>query len=219
MKKRQLLTMVLAGAMVMGTVGYGTPVLADSEKKDVKLGVSIMELTAYPWFQGVVDGCEQWADEKADEKGVNIKFDFEDSHSDVQTMLTNLDNMQAAGCDGIILFPADASSAIPTMKECVSNGIPVVVGDYPQETSSDSDVVWSTFVGHDMKALGQLESISNEAPTEFVLIGQEERCKLYGFVLKQIFEKARITTIADEAQVDSLCIQGILKIMERAGVI
>lgn len=42
MKKRQLLTMVLAGAMVMGTVGYGTPVLADSEKKDVKLGVSIM---------------------------------------------------------------------------------------------------------------------------------------------------------------------------------
>ena len=137
MKKRQLLTMVLAGAMVMGTVGYGTPVLADSEMKDVKLGVSIMELTAYPWFQGVVDGCEQWADEKADEKGVNIKFDFEDSHSDVQTMLTNLDNMQAAGCDGIILFPADASSAIPTMKECVSNGIPVVVGDYPQETSSD----------------------------------------------------------------------------------
>ena len=86
---------------------------------------------------------------------MNIKFDFEDSHSDVQTMLTNLDNMQAAGCDGIILFPADASSAIPTMKECVSNGIPVVVGDYPQETSSDSDVVWSTFVGHDMKALGQ----------------------------------------------------------------
>ena len=90
MKKRQLLTMVLAGAMVMGTVGYGTPVLADSEKKDVKLGVSIMELTAYPWFQGVVDGCEQWADENSDKKGVNIKFDFEDSHSDVQTMLTNV---------------------------------------------------------------------------------------------------------------------------------
>ena len=177
MKKRQLLTMVLAGAMVMGTVGYGTPVLADSEKKDVKLGVSIMELTAYPWFQGVVDGCEQWADEKADEKGVNIKFDFEDSHSDVQTMLTNLDNMQAAGCDGIILFPADASSAIPTMKECVSNGIPVVVGDYPQETSSDSDVVWSTFVGHDMKALGQKEG---ETAVEYLdTLGKEDPVCLF----------------------------------------
>lgn len=177
MKKRQLLTMVLAGAMVMGTVGYGTPVLADSEKKDVKLGVSIMELTAYPWFQGVVDGCEQWADENSDEKGVNIKFDFEDSHSDVQTMLTNLDNMQAAGCDGIILFPADASSAIPTMKECVSNGIPVVVGDYPQETSSDSDVVWSTFVGHDMKALGQK---AGETAVEYLdTLGKEDPVCLF----------------------------------------
>nr|WP_294525998.1 hypothetical protein [uncultured Blautia sp.] len=70
-----------------------------------------------------------------------------------------------------------------------------------------------------MKALGQLESISSETPQEFVLIGQEERCRLYGFVLKQIFEKARITTITEEAQVDSLSIRGILKIMEKAGVI
>lgn len=114
-----------------------------------------MELTAYPWFQGVVDGCNQWAEENAANKGVEIKFDFEDSHSDVQTMLTNLDNMQVAGCNGIILFPADASSAIPTMKECVNNEIPVIVGDYVQEPASESDVVWSTFVGHDMKALGR----------------------------------------------------------------
>lgn len=41
MKKRQLLTMVLAGAMVMGTVGYGTPVLADSENWCRKLYVPI----------------------------------------------------------------------------------------------------------------------------------------------------------------------------------
>ena len=56
--------------------------------------------------------------------------------------------------DGIILFPADASSAIPTMKENVANGIPFVIGDYAQEYSNESDKVWSTFVGHDMKALG-----------------------------------------------------------------
>ena len=92
-------------------------------------------------------------------------------------MLTNLDNMQAAGCDGIILFPADASSAIPTMKECVSNGIPVVVGDYPQETSSDSDVVWSTFVGHDMKALGQK---AGETAVEYLdTLGKEDPVCLF----------------------------------------
>ena len=26
---------------------------------DLKIGVSIMELTAYTWYQGVIDGCNQ----------------------------------------------------------------------------------------------------------------------------------------------------------------
>ena len=127
---------------------------ADPAKTDYKIGVSIMELTAYTWYQGVIDGCNNWMTDHGAEYGVNFTFDFEDSRSDVQTMLTNVENMIAAGSDGIILFPADASSAIPTMKENVANGIPFVIGDYAQEYSNESDKVWSTFVGHDMKALG-----------------------------------------------------------------
>lgn len=165
MKKKRIFAMMMAGAMLLGMVGCGsssgetkdskTAKSGDENGNNYKIGVSIMELTAYPWFQGVVDGCNQWVEENAEKQGVNIEFAFEDSRSDVQTMLTNLDNMQVAGCDGIILFPADASSAIPTMKECVSNDIPVIVGDFVQEPASESDVVWSTFVGHDMKALGR----------------------------------------------------------------
>lgn len=128
---------------------------AAGEKKKLKIGVSIMELTAYTWYQGVIDGCKQWLKENGDKDNVEIDFTFEDSRSDVQTMLTNVENMVASKCDGIILFPADASSAIPTMKQYVGEGIPFVVGDYAQDVKSDSDVVWSTFVGHDMKALGE----------------------------------------------------------------
>ena len=130
------------------------PAEGSGDVKSLKIGVSIMELTAYTWFQGVIDGCNNWMADHGSEYGVNMEFDFEDSRSDVQTMLTNVDNMISAKCDGIILFPADASSAIPTMKEATANGIPFVVCDYAQETSSDADVVWSTFVGHDMKSLG-----------------------------------------------------------------
>lgn len=120
-----------------------------------KIGVSIMELTAYTWYQGVIDGCKDWLEDNGEKYGVDFEYDFEDSSSDVQKMLTNVENMISAGCDGIILFPADSSSAIPTMKEAVSNGIPFVIGDYEQDAKSDSDKVWSTFVGHDMKALGE----------------------------------------------------------------
>ncbi len=147
---------------------------ADGEKTQLKIGVSIMELTAYTWYQGVIDGCNQWLEENGDEFNVDIEFMFEDSRSDVATMLTNVENMVSANCDGIILFPADASSAIPTMKQYVAEGIPFVIGDYAQEPTSEDDIVWSTFVGHDMKALGvkagelaveYLKTLGKEDPT------------------------------------------------------
>ena len=115
------------------------------------IGVSIMELTAYTWYLGVIDGCNRWA---AEHPEANFAFQFEDSHSDVQTMLNNVDNLLAASAKGIILFPADASSAIPTIKQNVAKGIPFVIGDYKQKPNKPSDAVWATFVGHDMKALG-----------------------------------------------------------------
>lgn len=146
-------------------------------KKDLKIGVSIMELTAYTWYQGVIDGCNNWMKDHGDEYGVNMEFSFEDSKSDVQTMLTNVENMASANCDGIILFPADASSAIPTMKEYTSQGIPFIVGDYAQETSSDEDVVWSTFVGHDMKALGR--RAGQEAIAYLDTLGKEDPVCLF----------------------------------------
>ena len=92
---KKLLVMLLVVVMTCAMVGA----LAET-----KIGVSIMELTAYTWYQGVIDGCNQWAADNAEEYGVNLEFDFEDSRSDVQTMLTNLENMRAAGSNGIILF-------------------------------------------------------------------------------------------------------------------
>jgi len=120
-------------------------------EEPIKIGLSIMELTAYTWFLGAVDGCNQYV---ADHPEANFEFQVEDSQSDVQTMLNNIENLVTAGSKGIILFPADPTSAIPLMKQYVADGIPFVIGDYAQQPTSDDDIVWSTFVGHDMKALG-----------------------------------------------------------------
>lgn len=227
MKGKKVLAAAMAGMMVLSMAGCagGNKDAKESEKKEteqasdsgsgkekLKIGVSIMELTAYTWYQGVVDGCNQWLEENGDKENVDIEFDFEDSRSDVQTMLTNLDNMQAGGCNGIILFPADASSAIPTIKECVTNDIPVVIGDYAQEPSSDSDVVWSTFVGHDMKALGQkagetavkyLDTLDKEDPVCLFITrptsGQVSADRFEGFkeVVLKAYPKAKIIEEGD----------------------
>ncbi len=123
----------------------------ESPAEPIKIGVSIMELSAYTWYLGVIDGCNQYV---ADHPEANFEFQFEDSRSDVQTMLNNIDNLVTAGSEGIILFPADPNSAIPTMKQYVEEGIPFVIGDYEQQPESEDDIVWETYVGHDMKALG-----------------------------------------------------------------
>lgn len=136
-----LLAVVLASSMVLG-----------GAVAETKIGVSIMELTAYTWYLGVIQGCEEWAEEHPD---AEFTFQFEDSRSDVSTMLNNIDNLVTGGAQGIILFPADASSAIPTMKQYVAQGIPFVIGDYAQEPAGEDDIVWETFVGHDMRALGE----------------------------------------------------------------
>lgn len=138
-------------AMLVLLLLASTGAWAQAKPKQTLIGVSIMELTAYTWYLGVIDGCKQWA---VDHPDANFTFQFEDSHSDVQTMLNNIDNLLAANAKGIILFPADASSAIPTIKQNVAKGIPFVIGDYKQQPAKPSDAVWATFVGHDMRALG-----------------------------------------------------------------
>lgn len=142
--------------------------------EETKIGVSIMELTAYTWYLGVIDGVNQWATEHPE---ANFVFQFEDSRSDVSTMLNNVDNLLTWGAKGIILFPADASSAIPTMKQYTEKGIPFVIGDYAQQPNSPEDIVWKTFVGHNMKALGIK---SGEVAVEYLkTLGKEDPVCLF----------------------------------------
>ncbi|HWR10584.1 MAG TPA: sugar ABC transporter substrate-binding protein [Rectinemataceae bacterium] len=186
------------GAVVLALLLLAsTSAWAQAKPKQTLIGVSIMELTAYTWYLGVIDGCKQWA---ADNPAANFTFQFEDSHSDVQTMLNNIDNLLAANAKGIILFPADASSAIPTIKQNVAKGIPFVIGDYKQQPNKPSDAVWATFVGHDMRALGVT---AGKVAVEYLkTLGKANPVCLFvsrptsGQVSKDRFEGFRDTVIA-----------------------
>ena len=141
--------------ILVGLIFFCTSIFArggQENENEVKIGVSIMELSAYTWYLGVQEGCQRWA---KDNPNAGFVFQFEDSRSDVSTMLNNIETLITWGAKAVILFPADASSAIPTMKQYVKKGIPFVVGDYAQNPQKKEDVVWSTFVGHNMRALGE----------------------------------------------------------------
>ena len=185
---KKLLVMLLVVAMTCTMAGA----LAET-----KIGVSIMELTAYTWYLGVEQGCQQWADEHPD---AGFTFQFEDSHSDVSTMLNNIDNLITGGAESIILFPADASSAIPVMKSYVEQGYKFVIGDYAQQPNSEEDIVWETFVGHNMRALG--EKAGDVAVAYLDTLGKDDPVCLFisrptsGQVSVDRFEGFRDTVLA-----------------------
>jgi len=183
--------------------------VAPTVKTPIKIGVSIMELTAYTWYLGVIDGCKNYV---KDHPEANFEFQFVDSHSDVQTMLTNIDNLVTWGAKGIILFPADASSAIPTMKQYIKLGIPFVIGDYEQKPTTPADAVWETFVGHNFKALGvkagevavaYLKTLGKDNPVALFVSrptsGQVSQDRIDGFseTIMAAFPKARIIVEGD----------------------
>ncbi len=199
---KKILSLLLA-MMLLFALGAG------AAAEEVKIGVSIMELSAYTWYLGVIDGAKQWASEHPE---ANFVFQFEDSRSDVSTMLNNIDNLLTWGAKGIILFPADASSAIPTMKQYTEKGIPFVIGDYAQQPNSDEDIVWKTFVGHNMKQLGikagevaveYLKTLNKEEPVCLFITrppsGQVAADRFNGFseTVLAAFPKARIIEEGD----------------------
>jgi len=221
-----LLVLTLSTALVMAA-GQRQPA-----SDGTRIGVSIMELTAYTWYLGVIDGCNQWAKENPDAK---VTFQFEDSKSDVSTMLNNIDNLITAGAKAIILFPADASSAIPVMKQYTAQGIPFVIGDYEQQPNSPADIIWKTYVGHNMTALGEvagkvavdyLKTLGKSNPTCLFVTrpqsGQVTRDRLNGFtkVVREAFPNARIIEEGDSGAGSRASAQDLVEnVLQREPVI
>jgi ABC-type sugar transport system substrate-binding protein len=150
-------------------------------------------------------------------------------------MLNNVDNMITAGAKGIILFPADASSAIPMMKQYTAKGIPFVIGDYAQQPNSPADIVWKTFVGHDMTALGEvagkvaveyLKTLGKDDPVCLFVTrpqsGQVTRDRADGWkrVIQASFPKARFIEEGDTGAGSRASAQDLVEnILQRERVI
>jgi len=120
--------------------------------EEIIIGGAIMNL-GWPWFMGTITGMEQYVADS----GRNIKLQFEDGKFDINTQITQLENMATLGAKGIVIFPVDGKAIIPTMVRLhEENGIKFVVGDYPQTPDSEEDIVWETFVGHDFRDMGRV---------------------------------------------------------------
>lgn len=192
-------------------------------KEETLIGGSIFTLQ-YAWFLGAQEGMENWAKDHPEAK---VKFQFEDSKQDIQTNISNLENLVAAGAKGIVVFPVDSKAIIPTMVDLHKRkGTQFVVGDYPQQPDSPDDVVWNTFVGHDMLALGEvagevavnyLDTLGKDDPTLlFITVptsGEVTQQRLKGFtdVVKAKYPNAKIIEEGDTGAADRNSAQTLME--------
>jgi 2-dehydro-3-deoxygalactonokinase len=71
----------------------------------------------------------------------------------------------------------------------------------------------------DMLAIGQLSMLGDVSPSNFVLVGSPERCRLYHHILMKQYPSASFTEISETQEIDELSIHGILNITRQAGII
>lgn len=183
---------------------------SDAEQSDepIIIGGAIMNL-GWPWFLGTITGMEQYVADS----GRNIKLQFEDGKFDINTQITQLENMATLGAKGIVIFPVDGRAIIPTMVNLhEENDIKFVVGDYPQTPDSPDDIVWETFVGHDFREMGRvageiavdyLDTLGIDDPVLVYVIvpssGQASADRFVGFseVVLEAYPNANIVVEAD----------------------
>jgi len=173
----------------------------------IVIGGAIMNL-GWPWYQGAIDGMNNYAAKS----GKNLKIQFEDGKFDINTQITQLENMAQLGAKGIVVFPVDGVAIIPTMVKLHDQGIKIVVGDYPQLPDNPKDAVWETFVGHDFKEMGKaagevavnyLKTLNKDNPTVVYLSvpasGKASVDRLEGFssVVKAAFPNANVIEEGD----------------------
>ena len=105
MKKglKKLAALTLAGTMTVGMSGFGQTVLAESEKKDVKIGVAIWSTT-----DALGTMCYQMLNAAAD--ALDCEVQFETNGFDTDETISNVENLIAGGCDAIII--CNSSDAI-----------------------------------------------------------------------------------------------------------
>lgn len=201
-------------------------------ENETLIGGSIFTLQ-YAWFLGAQEGMEKWGEEHPEAK---VKFQFEDNKQDIQTNISNLENLVSAGAKGIVIFPVDSKATISTMVDLHKRtGVQFVVGDYPQQPDSPDEVVWNTFVGHDMVALGEaagtvavkeLDKLGKSDPTLlFITVpssGEVSQARLDGFtrIVKAKYPNARIIEEGDTGAADRNSGQTLMEgVLQREPVI
>jgi fructose transport system substrate-binding protein len=131
------------GLALAGALTLALPLAAcggsDSGDGEVLVGL-ITKTDTNPFFVTMREGAEA----AAQEQGVELQSYAGEYDGDNEGQVTAVENLMAAGADGIIITPNDSEAIIPTLDRARAQGILVVVLDTPLDEADAADVTFAT---------------------------------------------------------------------------
>lgn len=123
MKKRRLLSMLLAVAMIVTSLaGFSVTVSAENKEVKGKLGVS-MATTQNLFYSKMAQIIEDYCDE------IGVEVQITDENNDVSKQISSIENFIVSGCTAIIAVAFDPQGITDVVKQAEDKGIFVMTYD------------------------------------------------------------------------------------------
>ncbi len=110
-----------------------------AQTDDVTVGL-ITKTETNPFFVKMREGAQA----KAQEMGVELLTAAGSFDGDNAAQVTAIENMVAAGADGILLVPSDPQAIVPSVERARDQGVVVIALDTPLDPIDASDALFAT---------------------------------------------------------------------------
>ncbi|NGN63227.1 sugar ABC transporter substrate-binding protein [Streptomyces sp. A7024] len=136
---RSAATAAAAALLVAGLAACGEGAQGSGGDGEVKVGL-ITKTDTNPFFVKMAQGAKQAAKANGAELSTAAgKFD-----GDNEGQVTAIENMVAAGVDGILITPNDSKAIVPAIKAARAKGVLVIALDSPTEPRDGTDALFAT---------------------------------------------------------------------------
>jgi fructose transport system substrate-binding protein len=105
----------------------------------IRIGL-ITKTETNPFFVKMREGAQA----KAEELGVELLFAAGAFDGDNEAQVTAIENMIAAGVQGILLVPSDTTAIVPSIERAREAGVIVIALDTPTEPEDATDALYAT---------------------------------------------------------------------------
>jgi fructose transport system substrate-binding protein len=129
-----------------------------------------------PFFVKMKEGAQA----KADELGVELQSFAGKKDGDNETQVQAIENLIAAGADGILITPNDSTAIVPAVERARDAGLLVIALDTPTEPADAVDITFAT----DNFAAGEM--VGQWAKATFEATGAEARIAMLDLNPNQI---------------------------------